>query len=356
MTQHGPFPPRQPGRRPTYGDGYRQSPDQPTYRPAVDEPRRGLDDTRGERHAGWAQPPETRSGRDEQQVPRGHGEQAPRGRDARREAPRGGLREESPRRESAADEDLPSWAGLGPDGRPQPSRGDRSSARRKKRRLIMAGSAVVVVAAAVAGYFVFGGHSGPADVVSGDLITTFLPGEVQQVPNACDAIGSATLSQYMPGKLKVAAPPLNTGMESQCTWTLDDAPTYRVLELDIHAYSPSGLASGDGSATFAAIDAFAVAQQAKQDPGKKSGEPAAQMSTLKGVGTAAFVASQVFHSGGATTYMVTEVVRYRNVLVTVVVDGLDETTGAKHYGPVTMSDLMTAAEASAQGATTKVIG
>lgn len=220
----------------------------------------------------------------------------------------------------------------------------------------MAGSAVVLVAAAVAGYFVFGGHSGPADVVSGDLITTFLPGEVQQVPNACAAIPPAALSQYMPGKLKVAAPPLNAGMESQCTWTLDNAPTYRVLQLDIHAYSPSGLASGDGSATFAAIDAFAEAQQAKQTPGKKSGEPAAEMTTLKGLGSAAFVATQVFRSTGSTTTMVTEVVRYRNVLVTVVIEGLNQTKGAKRYGPVSMSDLVTAAQTAAHDATTKVIG
>jgi hypothetical protein len=214
----------------------------------------------------------------------------------------------------------------------------------------------VVVAAVVGGYLAFGQNQGPANVVSGDLITTFLPGEVQKVPDGCTAVSAGTLAQYMPGKLKIAAPPLNAGMESQCTWTLDSAPTYRVLEIDMHAYSPSGLASGDGSATFAAIDAFDEAQQAKQSPGKKSGVPAAQISTPSHLGNAAFVATQVVHSAGVTTYMVTEVVRYRNVLVTVVVDGLSQTVGSKHYGPVSMSDLTTAAQTVAQGATTKVIG
>jgi hypothetical protein len=219
----------------------------------------------------------------------------------------------------------------------------------------MAGSGAAVLVLALGGYLLFGKSSGTANVVSNDLITTFLPGEVQQVPNACTAPSSATLQASLPGGTpKVVAPPLNGGLESQCSWTLDAAPVYRVVELDVHAYSPSGLASGDGSATFAAIDAYAEAEQAKQNPGKKSGIPAASVTTLPGLGDSAFVATQVFNIGGTVTDMVTEVVRYRNVLVTVVVNGLDQKTGTKKYGPVSMSDLTTAAKAAAQDATAKV--
>jgi flagellar basal body-associated protein FliL len=253
------------------------------------------------------------------------------------------------------EEEVPAWAGLGPEGSP-PSRGDQSAARRKKRRLITIGAAVVVVAGAVGGYLAFSGNTGPANVVSNDLITTFLPGELQQVPNACDAVSSATMSQYMPGQLKSAAPPLNSGLQSQCTWTLDNPPTYRVLEVDVQAYSPSGLASGDGSATFAAIDAFEEAQTAKQDPGAKSGEPDATITTSQVSGNNAFQAVQVYQSAHAAMYVVTEVVRYRNVLITTVVDGLQESTGTKHYGPVSETELTAQAQAVAQGATAKVIG
>jgi hypothetical protein len=213
----------------------------------------------------------------------------------------------------------------------------------------------VVIAAAVGGYLLFGGSGGTANVASNDLITTFLPGEVQQVPDACTAASPGTLRAYLPGKPKVVAPPLNGGLESQCSWTLDAAPVYRVVELDVHAYSPSGLASGDGSATFAAIDAFAEAEQAKQAPGKKSGIPAATVKMFSAGGNPVFVATQVFRNGGIVTDVVTEVVRYHNVLVTVVVNGMDQTIGGKTYGPVSVSGLTAAAEAVSKDATARVI-
>ena len=218
----------------------------------------------------------------------------------------------------------------------------------------MAGSVAVVLVAALGGYLKFGKSGGTANVVSNDLITTFLPGEVQHVPNACTAPSSGTLTTYLPGTPKIVAPPLNGGLESQCTWTLDAAPLYRVIEIDVHAYSPSGLASGDGSATFAAIDAYAEAQDAKQNPGKKSGIPAATVTTLSGVGDSAFVATQVFSNNGTVGDVVTEVARYRNVLVTVVVNGLNQKSGTKKYGPVSISDLTAAAKTAAQDVTAKV--
>ena len=58
--------------------------------------------------------------------------------------------------------------------------------------------------------------------------------------------------------------------------------------------------------------------------------------------TSAFSATQVFSKNGATDDA-TVYVRYRNVIITALMQGLNQTTGAKKYGPVSMSDLAAAA-------------
>ncbi|MGC2009281.1 hypothetical protein, partial [Trebonia sp.] len=235
------------------------------------------------------------------------------------------------------------------------SRGERRADRRKRRRLlfIVGGGALAVVIAVVV-YFLTAGGSGSANLGFGSLVTTFLPGELQKVPNACQSVPGGTLTQYLPGQLKVAAPPLNTGPQSECTWTLDKPPVYRVLEVNMQAYSPSGLAPGDGSATFAAEYAYAQDESAKQDPGPKSGQPKATITDLPGMpggnDTVAFEAAQVFNAGGATTDVTTVYVRYRNVIVTVVMNGLDHANKG-NYGPASPSQLSTAAETVANQVT-----
>jgi hypothetical protein len=220
------------------------------------------------------------------------------------------------------------------------------------------GAAAVVIAVAV--YFLTqGGGGGSANLSLGSLVTSFLPGELQQVPNACTSVPSASLTQYLPGQLRVAAPPLNTGANSQCTWTLDKAPMYRVLEVNVQAYSPNALVtSGDGSATFAAEYAYAEAQSGKQDPGPRSGQPKAAVSDLSGLpggnDTIGFQATQVFNVSGAVTDVATVVVRYRNVIVTVVLNGLDHANKG-NYGPVSMGDLSSAAQTVAQEVTGKLV-
>ena len=218
---------------------------------------------------------------------------------------------------------------------------------RPRRRLmwLIGGGGVVVVAVAVAVYFLFGSSNGSSTVGFGSLVTSFLPGEIQTVPDACNVVSTATISQYMPGgQPDIAAPPLNGGQDSQCTWTLDSPPTYRVIESDISAFSPSGLASGDGSATFAAIDAYASDLQALKSPAASSGQPKAVITDLTGLGTAAFSATQIFNVNGTTTYKATVIVRYHNVIVTAVVNGLDHAVTKKGtYGPVSMSTLSAAA-------------
>ena len=267
------------------------------------------------------------------------------------------LQEERPPRQPG--DEAPSWAE--PDSveefterwhrRGLDSRDERRSDRRKHRRLLIAGGAVVALAIAVVIYLVSGGP-GAANLGFGNFVTNFLPGELQQVPDPCATVPAATLNQYLPGTRKQAAPPLNSGANTQCTWTLDSAPTYRVLEVQLQAYSPSGLASGNGSATFAAEDAYQSFENRYASPGPKSGQPKAAVTDLTGMPggtqTSAFQATQVFNRGGAVTDVANVYVRYRNVIVTVVVDGLDQSSGGKKYGPVSMSDLTAAANTVAK--------
>jgi hypothetical protein len=251
---------------------------------------------------------------------------------------------------SPTDDDLPY-----PPGPERRARSRRHGHGKRGHPLLWAGSAaIVLVVAVVAVVLVFQGGSGPASVTPGSLITTFLPGEVQKVPGACGSVPATTLGTYLPGQRKTAVPPALDGtLDSQCDWTLDQRPTYRLLQLDIQAYTPNGLASGDGSATFAAIDAYDQALQQRENPAKSTGAPAAQVTNVSGLGTAAFTATQVYQVGGAITDMATAVVRYRNVVITVQLNGLDRSnTGG--YGPVSMTDLSAGALAVARDASSKV--
>jgi hypothetical protein len=228
---------------------------------------------------------------------------------------------------------------------------------RKRLYVITGALAVVAIAAIVAlAITLTGGKTGR--VGFGSLVTTFLPGEVQQVPDACKAVSTATLSQYLPGgQPAVAFPPLNGGTDSQCTWTLDKAPVYRVIEVDVNAFSPSGLASGNGSATFAASDAYASDLQTMQKPPAGSDQPAAQTTYISGMGDSAFVAWQTFNRNGTVSYKATVFVRYHNVIVTSVVNALNQATTSKgDYGPVQggMDTLKAAATQAAKEALAQI--
>jgi hypothetical protein len=217
----------------------------------------------------------------------------------------------------------------------------------RKRLMFIGGGGVVVVAIAVVAYFLFGGGNGTSGTVGlGGLVTQFQTGEIQKVPNACTAVSQATIGQYLPGgQPSIAAPPLNGGLDSECTWTLDSAPTYRVIQVDVSAFSPSGLASGDGSATFAAIDAYANDLQVMKTPAANSGQPPATITDINGLGATAFGATQVYNRNGATTYKATVIVRYHNVIVSAVVNGLYHAVTKKGtYGPVDMTTLTAAAQ------------
>jgi len=205
------------------------------------------------------------------------------------------------------------------------------------------GAAVVVVA-------VIEGGSSDAGSAPGALVTTFLPNEVQQVPAACRAVSSMVLDQYMPGRSKpAAAQPLNGKTGSQCSWTVDDPQQYRFLEVVLEAYGPSGLASGNGSATRAAQDAFASARAAKQFPPPNSKQPRATVSAVAGLGQEAVSAGQ-HYKRRVVLDMETLIVRYRNVIVTVV---FEARVGGR-YGADPVGVLRSGAKAAARAALSRI--
>ena len=222
---------------------------------------------------------------------------------------------------------------------------------RKARREIVIAAVVVVVGAVVVlgvlGKLPFQSKPAPASHASG-FVTTLQPGEFRSVPNSCGAVSSATISQFLPGKVTRVSQALGSSVQSQCTWTLDAKPDFRVLTVTSQAYSPSLLASGDGSATFSAIDAYGDELQGLQHPAKKTKSPPAQIGTVAGLGSTAFSALQVFHEGGGNiTDEVTVVVRDHNVLIIVTMQGQEHGGG---FGPVPDATLRAGALAAAHEA------
>jgi hypothetical protein len=305
----------------------------------------------------------------------------------------GGRREDRPRRDWSDgdhpdnEEEYPSWAGPGTGprwadhdererrrlrGQPTrpaapaeeeggrrrdpvagPGRGGRGRAAARARqarakKFIWAGAVVVVlVIAAGIGYELSRPPTPAPKPALNGLVTTFLPGEFRTVPNACTAVTSATLNQYLPGHRRIVVPKSLYGNEqSLCDWTLDARPLYRVLQVTVQAYAPSALASGDGSATFAAEDAYTQASQQKSHPPKATHLPRAAVSQLPGLGSSAFAALPVPQAEGDPTNLLTVVVRDRNVLITVVAQGPARARGGDE--PVSSSLLRAAAVAAAR--------
>jgi hypothetical protein len=179
------------------------------------------------------------------------------------------------------------------------------------------------------------------------LVTTFQPGEFKTVPNSCSAVTAATLSQYLPGKLRIVTPrSLYGSAQSLCDWTLDVKPMYRVLEVTVRSYAPSGLASGNGSATAAAKDAYQQASLQKTHPARATHLPKAAMSQIPGLGNGAFAALQVPSASGDPANLLTVVVRDHNVLITVVAQG--PAKARRGYTPAPPAQLQASAVAAAR--------
>lgn len=213
--------------------------------------------------------------------------------------------------------------------------------------MLLAGIAVAAAVIAAIVYVLLPGPAKPAANPDG-FVTTYQPGELRSVPDTCKTVSASTLSTYLPGRLtQVTLPALTGNAGNQCDWTLDHKPSYLLLNVTAQAYAPSGLATGNGSATDAAMDAYFQAMQAKQHPAKQTHQPPAQIITDHGLGQGAFSAFQVITVSGDVTYRVTLVARYRNVLVTVAFSGLNHAHGGG-YGPVSTATLVAGAKAAAQ--------
>jgi hypothetical protein len=209
------------------------------------------------------------------------------------------------------------------------------------------GGALVAVLLIVAGVGYEYLHRPSPQPAPESLVTTFQRGELKTVPSACSAVTAATLNQYLPGSRRVVTPrSLYGSAQSLCDWTLDAKPLYRVLQVTVRAYAPSGLASGSGSATFAAKDAYQQAGLAKTHPPRATHLPRATVVKLPGLGSSALAALQVPSAGGDKTNLLTVVVRDRNVLITVVSQGPARARGG--YRPVSPAALQAAAVAAAR--------
>jgi len=261
--------------------------------------------------------------------------------------------------EPEANDDYPGWAAARrsdpADDEPRRGRAGERAARlllrRQRRVYLVAGCVVVVIAAVLATVLLTRGGGQTANFSTG-LVTTLQPGELGQVPDSCDVVPQATVTQYLPGKIKVASPQEPYGkLGSQCFWTVDSPPVYRLLDLSLLAYRPSGLASGDGSATNNATDQYGEQLQSMQHPGKKALAPKGTTVTeLSGIGNEAFSALQVFRTNNGTTYVATVEIRFHNVIVTAAMNGMVGTTTKGTYGPVASSQLQAAALAFAESA------
>lgn len=331
MAEQGPPPPR-PGRLPAAG-------------------RRGDARASGRRY--WDEPAET----DEELPPWAGPGVTPRWADQEARQRRAHAREgagshgghaarEDPReaRSPAA-----AWRDDGDQGGWAPGSRSRKAAARSRRRSRITwvwGGAAVAVAVIVAGVLFLLGGNQPAPASRNGFVTTFQRGEFRTVPNACTAVTSATLGQYLPGKRRMVAPrSLDGSAQSLCNWTLDAPPLYRVLEVNVQAYSPSGLATGNGSATNAAVDAYQQALQAMRHPLRATHLPRATVTTLHGLGTAAFAAIQIVRAHPDSTDLETVVARDQNVVIIVVVQGPHARSG--RYHAAAQSELQSGAIAAA---------
>jgi hypothetical protein len=209
------------------------------------------------------------------------------------------------------------------------SRAAAARRRRSKRRLeTWGGSALVIVVLVAGGLWLTRSHAPKSQ-----FVTTLQRGEFKSVPDACKIIGATELQALLKGNAK-RVQPFTASVHSQCTYTVDAKPTFRLLSLTVQAYPPSLTAPGSGSATANARYSFALERTGLAKPSKGTAQPPATITAVRGLGSQAFSAAQTFHTG-MVTERVTVWVRYRNVLIDVSLMG--ESSGG--FGPVTTTQL-----------------
>jgi hypothetical protein len=191
----------------------------------------------------------------------------------------------------------------------------------------------------------------PSPAPKSQFISTLQPGEFKSVPNACKSVSGSLLSQNVPGQARQVTPTGTGATSSQCSFTVDQKPVFRVLQVTIQAFEPSLVAVGNGSATSGAIDSYTTSRQALVSPGKKSPLPKATVTSVSGLGQQAMSGLQVLHRGPTVTDMLTVLVRDRNVLLTV---SMQAQASGGGYGPVPAQGLAGGTEAIARAVLAKV--
>jgi hypothetical protein len=213
------------------------------------------------------------------------------------------------------------------------SRAAAARRRRSKRRLVTWGGAAIVVVLLVAG----GLWATRSPAPKSHFVTTLQKGEYFSVPNACTVISPDALHRLLAGTPKRIQPYDDPG-QSACTFQVDKQPTFRVLTLQVEAYTASLTALGNGSATANAQYNFAQKRNSLQRPSKKAPLPPATITPVSGLGSEALSAVQVVRTGQVTD-LVTVLVRYRNVLISASMQA--QSTGG--FGPVTIGELRSGA-------------
>jgi hypothetical protein len=208
------------------------------------------------------------------------------------------------------------------------------------------GTLIVVVLLALGGWYL---SSGSAAAPKPGYITTLQKGEVRLVPDSCHAVATPVLRKYLQGTSHVQAYAWSP-TQSECTFTVDAKPVFRQLNVTAQLYSPSLTTPGNGSATTAATYTFAQQRKLLIKPPKNTAQPSATISPAAGIGDQALTAVQVFRTGGTVTDRVTVLARYRNVIVTVFLQG--QANGG--FGPVSVSQLRAGAVAVAREVMAKV--
>jgi hypothetical protein len=231
--------------------------------------------------------------------------------------------------------------------RPRRSRAAATRRRKSKRRLVTWGGAAIVILILVGVGLVLFQSPAPKS----PYVTTYQKGEFKAVPNACKVVGAAALHQIMAGTPKVTQPQQDPAL-SQCAFTVDAKPTFRVLQINVQAYSASlTVPVGDGSATANATYTIAEQRRLLAHPPKHTPQPPATITSVGGLGDGAFSAVQVFRTKSIVD-LVTVWARYRNVLITAAFQG--QSSGG--FGPVTVSELRAGALMAVRAALTQVKG
>jgi hypothetical protein len=227
----------------------------------------------------------------------------------------------------------------GRDGGRSRSRAAATRRRRSRRRLVTWGS-VGLVAAVVAVLVYYLAEPAPAPRL---YVTTLQKGELSQVPNACKIASAVALRQYVGGTPSKSVQTFAGTGKSECTYTFDVKPTFRVLDITVQAYSPSLIAPGNGSATSYAIYTFGQTRQALAKPPRHTPDPPAAITPISGLGSQAIGAVQIY-KGSPTNDRATVLARYRNVLMTISLWA----AASGGFGPVSIPQLEADAQAAAR--------